>query len=106
MSKDDRDDELERDDEETSDEEEELLEDGGASGGVLFLAGFVLGALLGAGTALLLAPERGQVVRRRIRGRLDDFRDDAVERVGDWRKEARRELRRQRRRLKDRLPGR
>jgi len=101
MAKDDRDGEQDREDEL---DDEELAFDEGPPRGLTFLSGFVLGALLGAGAALLLAPERGQVVRRRIRTQFDHMRDDAADRLTDWRDDARRELRRQRRRLKKRLP--
>lgn len=101
MAKDERDEEREQDEEL---DDEELAFDEGPPRGVAFLAGFALGALLGAGAALLLAPERGQVVRRRMRQRFDHLRDDAADRLSDWRDDATRELRRQRRRLKKRLP--
>jgi gas vesicle protein len=62
---------------------------------------FVIGALVGAGTALLLTPKRGSVIRRRLRrgaaaagGELADMAvetRDALEALG---KDARRTLRR------------
>lgn len=72
--------------------------------GASFLAGLALGSILGAGAALLLAPARGDVTRRRIRRRFRDLRDDAAERLDDARDAAGRELRRQRRRLRRHLP--
>ncbi len=65
-----------------------------------FVSGFLLGAMLGAGIALLLAPEAGMKTRRRIRrvaGELrdsagdhwEDLADDVKERVDDAVKGAR-----------------
>ena len=48
-------------------EEEEELDDGGVGVGIGLLVGLIIGSILGAGTALLIAPQRGTVVRRRIR---------------------------------------
>lgn len=90
---------LERDD-------DELELEGAHATGVAFLAGLALGAVLGVGVALMVAPARGDVTRRRIRRRLREFRDDAAERIGDARDAAERELRRQRRRLRRNLPHR
>jgi gas vesicle protein len=63
--------------------------------------GVVFGALLGAGFALLYAPDRGDKTRRELKRRLTRLREDAedgIERVGD---RARRELVRRRRRLEE-----
>lgn len=84
-------------------DEVEIYETDSASGIVGFLGGLVLGALIGAGVALLVAPERGDVTRRRIRTRLRDAGDEAKEQLDDWRNDAERELRRHRRRLQRRL---
>jgi hypothetical protein len=100
MAKDERDDRP--DDERMLDE---LAEDVPAPrGGLTFLAGFVVGALVGAGTALLLAPESGSRARRRLGRRLRRLRKGALERVGDLRDEAERELRLARRRLRRQVP--
>ena len=59
-----------------------------------FIAGFVLGAVVGAGVALLMAPEAGNRTRRTIRrvagelkesatDQLDDFADDVRSRVDE-----------------------
>ncbi len=59
-----------------------------------FVSGFLLGAVVGAGIALLMAPEAGNRTRRRIRrvagelketatDQLDDFADDVKSRVDD-----------------------
>jgi hypothetical protein len=44
-----------------------------------FAAGVVFGALLGAGIALMFAPERGDKTRRRLRRRLQRLREEAAE---------------------------
>lgn len=85
------------------DELAEFVEEAHATGAVGFLAGIVLGAFLGAGVALLLAPERGDVTRRRIRSKLRDVTEDAREQIDDWRDGAERELRRRQRQLRKRL---
>jgi Sec-independent protein translocase protein TatA len=75
-------------------------EPGGSHGALGFFGGLVLGVLLGAGTALLLAPERGTQVRRRIGRQVRRFRRDAEEKVGEIRENAEHEFRRARRRLR------
>lgn len=99
-----RDEDVEQQDAESADDEE--LEFGARSGGtgVAFLVGVIVGALVGAGTALLLAPERGEVTRGRIRRRMRRVRNEAAERVGELRDDAERELRRARRRVRRHLP--
>jgi gas vesicle protein len=76
----------------------------GGHSGAPFLAGLVLGALLGAGAALLMAPARGEVTRKKLRRRLRAMKDEAADRVETVREAAERELRRQRRRLRRHLP--
>lgn len=76
---------------------------GGSSGLAGFAMGVVFGALLGAGFALLYAPDRGDRTRRDLKRRLNRLREDAgegLDRVGD---RARRELSRRRRRLEEGL---
>ncbi len=73
---------------------------GGARG---FVAGVLVGVLIGAGGALLLAPDRGEVVRKRIGRGFREFQEDARDQVEDWRGDAQREVRRQKRKLKRRL---
>jgi gas vesicle protein len=46
-------------------------------GGGEFLAGFVLGALAGAVTALLLAPSSGEELRRDIERRSEELANEA-----------------------------
>ena len=95
------------DDDDRFDEEDEGFEDleevESARGIVGFLSGLLLGALIGAGVALLLAPERGDVTRRRIGTRLHDAADDARDQIDEWRDSAGRELRRGRKKLTKKL---
>jgi len=101
MARDDADETIEQDD----DLEDELADDREWSGGsgAAFVVGLVLGVLVGAGTALLLAPERGDVTRRRIGRRVQRLRRGAAERFEDVRDGAERELRRARRRVRRHL---
>ena len=74
---------------------------GATAGG--FAAGLVIGVLLGAGIALLYAPDRGDRTRQELRRRLRKLRKEAgeeLERAGGG---ARRELRRRRRQIEERL---
>lgn len=94
-------------------EVDELVEEEHVGSIVAFLGGVVVGALVGAGIALLLAPESGDLTRRRVRRKLDDLKegareqfDDARGQLEDWRDDAQRELRRRRRRLRRRVKGR
>lgn len=48
-----------------------------------FAAGLLLGAAIGAGMALLMAPESGRKTRRRIRRVAGDFADTAQDRWGE-----------------------
>jgi gas vesicle protein len=68
-----------------------------------FVSGFLLGAAVGAGIALLMAPEAGNRTRRRIRrvagelrdtatDQLDDFADDVKARVDEVVRGARRKV--------------
>jgi len=45
-----------------------------------FVSGLVLGAVLGAGIALLSAPESGRRTRRRLRRVAGDIRENATDR--------------------------
>jgi gas vesicle protein len=61
-----------------------------------FAAGVVFGALLGAGIALLLAPERGDTTRRRLSRRLTRLREEAAEGLERAGAQTRREVLRRR----------
>ena len=74
---------------------------GQAAGG--FAAGLVIGVVLGAGIALLFAPERGSRTRDALRRRLRRLREDAAQELEQAGGRTRRELRRRRRQLEDRL---
>jgi gas vesicle protein len=86
--------------------EDEAVEEGeehataGMSGVVGFAAGLFCGALIGAGVALLVAPERGVRLRHRLARTLRDAGDDLREELGDLRDSARRRLSRRRRRMR------
>jgi gas vesicle protein len=81
-------------------DEEDQREQGPEGRGVGgFAVGVIFGAFLGAGIALLFAPERGDKTRRRLRHRLRSLRDEAgnqLERAG---KRTGRDLLRRRRQL-------
>ncbi len=68
-----------------------------------FVSGFLIGAIVGAGIALLTAPDAGNRTRRRIRrvagglkdsatDQLDDFAEDVKARVDDAVRGARKRL--------------
>lgn len=48
-----------------------------------FVSGLLLGAVIGAGIALLAAPEPGHRTRRRIRRKADDIRETASDKWED-----------------------
>jgi gas vesicle protein len=48
-----------------------------------FVSGLLLGAVIGAGIALLTAPDAGRRTRRRIRRKADDLRENATDRWED-----------------------
>lgn len=54
-----------------------------------FVSGLICGAAIGAGVALLLAPEPGKKTRKRIGRAAEDLRDDATERWDDLADEVR-----------------
>lgn len=53
-----------------------------------FLAGFVIGGLVGAATALILAPHSGSETRSMIASRGNDLRDAGEERIQNARESA------------------
>ncbi len=77
--------------------EQEQRPEGRGLGG--FAVGVIFGAFLGAGIALLFAPERGEKTRRTLRHRLRSLRDDAGDQLERAGKRTGRELLRRRRRL-------
>ncbi len=56
-------------------------EEGGFSAGSVLLS-FLLGGMVGAGLALLMAPQSGAETRKRIKEFTDDVREKATEYVG------------------------
>jgi gas vesicle protein len=80
--------------------EQERAPEGGGLGGLGgFTVGVIFGAFLGAGIALLFAPERGEKTRRRLRRRLRSLRDEAGDQLERAGKQTGRDLLRRRRRL-------
>jgi gas vesicle protein len=59
-----------------------MREEGGYSTGSVFMS-FLLGGLVGAGFALLLAPQSGRETRQKIRELTDDVKEKAVGYAGD-----------------------
>jgi gas vesicle protein len=53
-----------------------------------FFAGFVVGGLVGAATALILAPQSGEETRSRIMERSDEWREMGSERLAPVRERA------------------
>ena len=80
-----------------------VLEAEGHTGAVGFLLGFTLGAVVGAGIALVLAPAGGKVTRRRLTGLVRELKDDATDRFGDVQEDLGKKVKRERRRMKRRL---
>lgn len=56
--------------------------------GALFFAGLVMGGLVGAGLALLLAPQSGEEIRSQIRDKSFELKDGAVEGLAEARHRA------------------
>ena len=69
---------------------------------VAFLVGFTLGLAVGAGAALLLAPQSGRVTRRRLRRAAEELGATAAERWREFRGEAADAARRTTERAKER----
>jgi gas vesicle protein len=70
-----------------------------------FLAGIVFGAFLGAGLALLFAPERGGKTRSRLRRRMRELQADAadtLDEAGSRKRRLKLELERLRERARER----
>lgn len=84
-----------------SDAREDAMESeevhGGSSGIRTFAAGLIIGALVGAGVALLFAPQSGEETRRTITRRARRLAEDARERYDDAKHQLRRARERRRR---------
>jgi gas vesicle protein len=70
----------------------EQPDDTAVRGGGVFVAGLAIGALVGAAAALLLAPDSGRITRQRLKLRLHDLREDAVDELRDGGRKLRRRL--------------
>lgn len=57
--------------------------------GLAFVLGFTFGLAVGAGAAILLAPQSGRRTRRAIQRAAEDWRDSATEKWRDVRDETR-----------------
>ena len=77
--------------------EDRMDREGGSSGLRTFAAGLLIGALIGAGIALLVAPSSGRETRRLIARRARRLAADAGERYDDARHELRQAHERRRR---------
>ena len=86
-----------KDDEPKVDEMTHHQDHTGRIGG--FAAGIFFGAMLGAGIALLFAPERGDKTRRRLQQRLHQLREDAGEGLDRVSTRTRKDLARRRRQI-------
>jgi gas vesicle protein len=74
-----------------------------AHGRAGFLVGVVFGAFLGAGIAMVLAPDRGNKTRRRLRRRMQLLREGALESLDQAGSRTRKEFGRRKRRLRAEL---
>ena len=57
-----------------------------------FVSGAVLGAIVGATLALMLAPESGQALRDQVKGQFERIQSEAKQAAADRRLELEREL--------------
>jgi gas vesicle protein len=69
-------------------------EDTAVRGGGYFAAGLIIGAMVGASAALLMAPDTGKGTRRRLQRRFHHLREEAASELRDAGRAARREFRR------------
>ena len=74
-----------------------------AHGRAGFVAGLLFGVFLGAGLALVLAPDRGENTRRRLRRRMGMLREGALESLDEAGSRTRKELHRRKKRLRAEL---
>jgi len=70
------------------------------SGTYNFIAGMMLGAVIGASIALLSAPSSGKRTRRKLIKAVSDAGRNATDHLEDWGDDMRSTLRSQRRRLR------
>jgi gas vesicle protein len=70
-----------------------------SDGGGSFAAGLLVGALVGAGLALLFAPEKGETMRRKLGKKARRVSESAREVVEDAAEEVRDEVARRRREI-------
>ncbi len=70
------------------------------SSGLSFLAGLVLGAAIGAGVALLTAPQSGKRTRRKLQRAAEGVRSSATDRWNDFTGDVRSVVKGGRRRLR------
>ena len=70
------------------------------SGTYNFIAGMLLGAVIGASIALLSAPTSGKRTRRKLVRAVDGARRSAEDQLDDWGEDVRTALRSSRRRLR------
>ncbi len=63
-----------------------------SGGGAEFFAGLVIGSLVGAALALLMAPQSGEETRAQIRDKSLEFKDRAEEGVLEARQRAEQQL--------------
>ena len=89
--------------EESLDESSREIEAADSSKGPGFAAGLLFGVVLGAGFALLFAPEQGQKTRGRLRRGMRSLGEDAREGIDRAGARTRKELLRQKRRLRAEL---
>ena len=80
------------------------MSESGEGRGRTFAAGLILGALVGAGLALLMAPQSGAETRRTLTRRARRLADDARDRYDDAKLRIRR-AREQRHSLRDEVSG-
>ena len=85
--------------------EDRLDSEGGNSGVRTFAAGLLIGALVGAGIALLVAPTSGEETRRMLSRRARRLAADARERYDEARHELRQARERRRREHDDASAG-
>jgi gas vesicle protein len=79
------------------------MKDSDGERGSGMMAGVILGAVIGAGIALLFSPRSGEETRRDLARRARALGEDTRERVGEASRRTRRELRRRRRELRERM---